>query len=233
MRSLILTLAGLCLCGFAYSQSNISESLYILPKMGHSSALEEATAEHNSKYHPAGDGEAMLRYVEYGEKAGWYVWIMKGTYATLDNRPQDNAHTRDWAENVEEHIQEYGPTTIWRLNTNLSTGVEMMNNASKYRAWAIEFEEGQGYRFAGLMEKMKKVQEGMGRAFVIYNNGVHFKNGPDVAIVWPFDNYVELDENSGVVDAYEEEYGSGSWVSFLDEWRALVKEYDEEIRSKL
>ncbi|MCA6075631.1 hypothetical protein [Fulvivirga sedimenti] len=233
MKSFMLTVAGLFLCMITYSQSNIVESLYLFPKIGQSQALESAIAAHNKKYHPAGDGEAMLRYIDYGEKAGWYVWVLKGTYATLDNRPTDSGHVSDWAKNVEPNIAEYGSTTIWRLNTNLSTGVDMMNSATKYRAWSIEFEDGQGYRFAPLMEKMVKVQKNMGRAFVIYNSAVHFKNGPDVAIVWPFDKYAEWDENSGVVEAYEKEYGTGSWVGFMDEWRAIVKDYDEEIRSKI
>jgi hypothetical protein len=233
MRSIILTLAGMFLCTFAFAQANIAESLYILPKMGHSSDLEEAVAAHNSKYHPSGDGEAMLRYVEYGERAGWYVWIMKGKYASLDNRPQDDAHTKDWADKVEEYVQEYGETTIYRLNTEHSTGIDQMNNASKYRAWSIEFEDGQAYRFWPLMKKMQKVQSDLGRSFVIYNNVVHIKNGSDVAIIWAFDQFAEFEENSGVVEAYEKEYGTGSWVGFMDEWRAIVKDYDEEIRSKI
>ncbi len=73
----------------------ISETIYILPKAGMASKLEAAVKVHNDKFHPEGAHFAGLRRVDYGAKAGWYVWVMKGTYASLDSRPADEAHDGD------------------------------------------------------------------------------------------------------------------------------------------
>ncbi len=239
MKTLILSMAMLFVCAFTFGQSNdeatmITESLLIMPKPGHAPAMEKAIMEHNKKFHPAGPHHAMLRYIAYGNNGGWYAWIMRGTYASLDSRPLDPKHQGDWAETVDPHVQEYGSTTIWSYNKALSTGAEKMEAATKYRAWSIILKDGQGYRFRPLMEKMKAAQESVGNAFVIYNNVINMKGGADYAIIWPFSNYAEWDEEgANIRDAYVKIHGDGSWLSFMDEWRAIVDSMDEEVREKL
>ena len=235
MKRFALIVVMLFACVLGYGQAQIAETVLIKPKPGHATDLEEALQEHNEKFHAAGsDHEAMVRYIAYGNYGGWYVWVMKGGYASLDSRPTDSNHQGDWAKTVDPHVMDYGPSTLWRLNTALSTGIEEMNNATKYRAWQVEFKDGQGYRFRPLMEKMKAAQEKVGNSFVIYNNVVNMKGHGSVAIIWPFNNYAEWDEEgANIRDAYVELHGDGSWVSFLDEWRAIVESIDEEVREKL
>ncbi len=205
-----------------------------LTKPGHGSALETAVNKHNETYHAGDNGQGILRYVSYGNYGGWYVWFLSGSYSGLDSRPTDEKHQKDWSENVDQHVAEYGFTTLWRFNENLSTGMEIMQASSKYRVWHVQLKDGQAYRFGPLMEKMRKVQADEGNAFIIYNNVINMKDQTDLVILFPFNNYAEWDEEgSDIVAAYEDEYGSGSWVSFLDEWRDIVDSMDEEVHESL
>lgn len=240
MRALLFSVAMLFACALAYGQDDqkaqISETVLIKPKPGHANELEAGIKKHNDKYHAAnGTNPAMLRYISYGNYGGWYVWVMQGDgYGSLDSRSTDSDHQADWSKNVDPHVMDYGNTTIWSLNSDYSTGLDQMSNASKYRAWLITLKNGQGYRLRPLMEKMKAAQEKQGNAFVVYDNVINMKGYGDFAILWPFSNYSEWDETGeGIADTYEELHGEGSWVTFLDEWRAIVEDMDEEVREKI
>ncbi len=239
MKTILLSAAMCMACILAFGQDDqkaqIAETIIIKPKPGHGPDLEKAIKAHNDKFHAPGSGhDAMLRYIAYGNNGGSYVWIMKGGYANLDSRPTDSNHQGDWAKTVDPHVMDYGVTSLWRLNTALSTGLDKMEAATKYRAWQVTLKDGQGYRLRPLMEKMKAAQEKVGNSFVIYNSVLNMKDHGDFAIIWPFSNYAEWDEEgANIRDAYVELHGDGSWVSFLDEWRAIVESIDEEVREKI
>ncbi len=75
--------------------------------------------------------------------------------------------------------------------------------------------------------------EAVNRSMIILNNEVRSSNSPDVAMIWPFENYTEWDEEGdSLTDAYEKIYGDGSWVAFMDEWRSIVDSIDQEVRTK-
>ncbi|MEJ2003998.1 MAG: hypothetical protein P8X57_03320 [Cyclobacteriaceae bacterium] len=222
----------------AMAQENESTSLvemtYLLPKMGHSSELEAALTAHNEKFHSGDNNSATIRYVSYGEMTGYYVWIMFSTYATLDNRPDDDNHTEDWSENVESHLDQYGPTRLWQqMGLSTSSSENSMNDGMGVNSWNVYLKPGQGYRFRSIMEKMKEAQASINRTMLIMSNAVGSMNEPNFMMIWPFKNYAEWDEDRNIAAAYREIHGDGSWVTFLDEWREIVEGLESEVRTKL
>ncbi len=239
-KSLVLGLILLCtLVAFGQEKEEkktiVVESVYILPKRGMSDKFEKAIKAHNDKFHPEGDHVAGLRIVDYGEKAGWYVWIMgPTTYAALDNRPtKQNGHDEDWDKNIEPLVEKYGAVNLWNFNEKLSFGMDLVKNAKHYEAWAVDIKRGQYYRFKAIAEKLMKTSESLGVAFLVFNNPLHTPGGADVGLVWNFDSYDSWSQDIGFMNAYEKLYGKGTWQNMIDEWFDIMVDYNAELRSKV
>lgn len=236
----MIVLASILICTIANSQTenepkSLYETMYIKPKPGMDKQLEAGVAAHDQKFHPSGkDNQAMLRRVEYGNKAGWYVWVMNGTYSSLDNRAADDAHSKDWEDNVGKYVEEYGMTDLWSLNKELSFGIDQFRNQKRYETWAVYLKPWQRYRFNEALKKLQKAFEKMGnRSMLVFESEVSRKGGPDVGLVWGYDKFADLERDSNLVDAYQEIHGQGSWINFLDEWRDIVEDVDMEHRVKV
>ncbi len=232
--------AGLLFFNTAISQEekkpkSLYETMYILPKPGMNKQFEEGVAAHDKKFHASGeDNQAMLRRVEYGNKTGWYVWVMNGTYSSLDSRPEDDTHSKDWEENVGKYVEEYGTTDLWSLNQELSYGMDKFKNQKRYETWAVYLKPWQGYRFDEAMKKLQKAFEKMGnRTMLVFDSEVSRKGGPDTGLIWGYDKFADLEADSKLVDTYEEVHGKGSWRFFLEEWKASVEDVDMEHRVKV
>jgi hypothetical protein len=239
MKSMLVLLITLFFVN-AYSQTaeekptTVAENMYILPKQGMEEKFEAAVKAHGQKFHPEGPYRAVLRKVEYGQKAGWYVWVFgPTTYASLDNRPaKEGGHAEDWAKTVDPLIQTYGEIELWNLVPELSYGMDILKKSNYYEIWKVDLKRGDYYRFKAISEKLEKAYESIGKtAFLIFNNPIHTKGGADVAILWSFDTYADWDKDKGAKDAYEKINGSGTWQQLLDEWYDILVDYDTEIRS--
>jgi hypothetical protein len=214
----------------------VTETMYLMPKRGMEDKFEAAVKAHDNKFHPDGQYKAGLRKVEYGEKAGWYVWVFGPTaYSALDTRPtKEGGHDADWSTTIDPLIETYGTTNLWEMDDNLSYGMDMMKTAKYYEAWSVHLKRGEYYRFKAISEKLKKTYESLGTSsFIIYHNMIHTANGPDVAIIWSFNSYDEWSKDPGTKAAYEKLFGANSWQNMLDEWMAVSEDYDVEIRSFL
>ena len=191
----------------------VVETMYIMPKRGMEDKFEAAVKAHDTKFHPDGQYKAGLRKVEYGEKAGWYVWVFgPTTYSAIDSRPaKEGGHAADWSATVDPLVESYGETRLWELDENLSYGMDLLKKAKYYEAWSVDLKRGDYYRFKALAEKLKKAYESQGTSsFIIYNNVVHTANGPDVSIIWSFNSFAEWSKDSGTKAAYEKIYGANS-----------------------
>jgi hypothetical protein len=240
MKRISISIIALFFCFSVWAQtekkpSQLSESLYILPKAGMNVAFEAAIAAHNKKFHPVGPHNAVLRRVEYGDMSGWYVWIMKGTYASLDTRPNlEGGHQADWDKTVGPTVEKYGDVSLYAFNEDLSFGSDIMEKTKMYNLWAVDIKSGQYNRFKALTEKIKKAYESMGnRAFLVFNNQIHTTGGADVSLIWSINNYADLDTDWGTKAAYEKLYGADSWNKMREEWNDIVVDYTQEIRTKL
>jgi len=239
-KYMIMVLMALCFAVNANAQSGpgstpmVIESQMILPKRGMEDKFEAAILAHNKKFHPEGPYVAGLRRIEYGPKTGWYVWVMGPTaYGSLDTRPtKENGHQADWDATIDPLVQEYGPTGIYDFNSELSFGWDIFKKSKHYEIWSVDLKPKQYYRFKALCEKLKKVYETLGTtAFIVLDNDLHFKDGPDVALLWSFDTYDGWQKDPGPKATYEKLYGAGSWQTAMDEWMDVINSYDSEIRS--
>lgn len=219
----------------AKKPKSLYETMYIMPKPGMNKQFEEGVAAHNEKFHAAGkDNQAMLRRVEYGNKSGWYVWVMKGSYSSLDDRPIDDAHSKDWEDKVGEYVDEYGTVDLWSYNDNLSYGMDKYRTQKRFETWAVYLKPWERYRFNEALKKIKSAYEKMGdRTMLVFESEVSRMGGPDVGLVWGYDKFGDLETDSKLVDTFEEVHGDGSWRLFLEEWKDVVEDVDMEHRVKI
>ncbi|MCX6245886.1 MAG: hypothetical protein NTU98_14425 [Bacteroidetes bacterium] len=241
-RNIFLALLTLLSAFTAFSQSApdatpmVIESQMILPKTGMEDKFEAAVLAHNKKFHPEGAYVAALRKIDYGPKAGWYVWVMGPTVCgSLDTRPtKESGHDQDWSTTIEPLVAQYGGTTLSTYNTNLSYGLDLFKKSKHYEIWMVDLKPGQYYRFKALCEKLKKVYEQMGTtSFVVLENALHAPGGPDVAIIWSFNTYSEWYSDNGPKKDYEKIYGEDSWQTLMEEWKDMIVDYTSELRSNI
>ncbi|MCB8994819.1 MAG: hypothetical protein H6538_04345 [Bacteroidales bacterium] len=214
----------------------VFENMYIMPRQGMEDKFEAAIKAHDTKFHPDGPNKAGLRKIEYGDMAGWYVWVFgPTTYAGLDTRPaKEGGHAADWSSTVDPLVATYGSTQLWEFNDKLSTGMDVMKSDKYYEVWSIKLKPGQYYRFKALAEKLKKTYETMGNtSFLVYNNPIHTAKQGDVALLWSFKSYADWAADHGTMEAFQKIYGPQSWQNMLDEWQDMVDSYDTEVRSIL
>jgi hypothetical protein len=239
-RNFTLAIIALLFAGSLVAQTAddkpamVTETMYILPKRGMDDKLEAAIKAHDLKFHPEGPYKAGLRKVEYGEHAGWYVWVFgPTTYASIDSRPtKENGHADDWSKTVDPLVETYGETSLWDLNTDLSFGGDILKKSNYYEAWMVDLKRGEYYRFKALAEKLRKAYETLGTtAFIVYDNPVHTSKSADVGIIWSFNSYADWSKDPGIKATYEKLNGSGSWQHLLDEWMDITIDYNSEIRS--
>jgi hypothetical protein len=214
----------------------VIESEMILPKMGMEDKFEAAIKAHNTKFHPEGPYVAALRKIDYGPKAGWYVWVMGPTVCgSLDTRPsKESGHDQDWSATIDPLVQEYGPSSLSTYEPDLSFGLDIFKKSKHYEIWMVDLKQGQYYRFKALCEKLKKVYEQLNTgSFVVLDNVLHSPTGSDVAIIWSFDSYAEWFKDKGPKAAYEKMYGEGSWQTMIEEWKDMIVDYTSELRSNV
>ncbi|MEI6683556.1 MAG: hypothetical protein WCO44_13050 [Bacteroidota bacterium] len=240
--NIVLTIAALAFMAGVYAQAPgdkpalVVESMYLQPKRGMEDKMEAAIKAHDLKFHPDGPNVAALHKVEYGEKAGWYLWVLGPTvYAAIDHRPaKDGGHDADWSTNVEPLIEQYGPTSLWDYNDELSTGMDNFRKSSHYEVWGVKLKPGSYYRFKALTEKLKKAYESIGTtSMLVFNNPVHDPNMADVSLLWNFSSYDQWSKDDSTRPAYEKLFGQGSWQSMITEWTDITKDYSSELRSIL
>jgi len=212
------------------------ETLMLLPKRGMEEKFEAAVLAHVKKYHPEGPYVAGLRKNEYGEKAGWYIWVMGPVpYSSLD-KPlgKDNGHEADWNTNIDPLVEEYGTAGLWGYNTELSYGMDIFKKSKHYEVWGVNLKPGKYYRFKAIAEKLKKTYESTGKtAFLVLDNNLHTTGGADVSLVWSFDTYADWATDFNTKTAYEKQFGEGSWERMIDEWMDIIVDYNSYIRTNI
>ena len=233
-----LVLAAMLLVVLTYAQekppTTIVETIYILPKRGMAEKFEAAVKAHNKKFHKEDPHFAALRSVMYGDMAGWYVWLMRGTYASLDSRPTKGDHDEDWNKTIDPLVEKYGQVGLWEMNAELSYGAEKLAENAYYNAWSVDLKTGKYSQFKALISRIRAAYESMGnRAFIVTNNAVPSSGSADVGLIWSFNKFEELDNDWGTKEAYEKIYGEGSWRAMVDEWQSITNSIDTEIRSML
>ncbi|MDX5325308.1 MAG: hypothetical protein LPK80_03520 [Bacteroidota bacterium] len=204
------------------------ELQYLMAKDGQEAKLVEAIKTHNQKYHTESPYKADLDMIMTGKHSGWFVWSMGGfMFKHLDDRPGKGAHDDDWDKNVGKYVQKYGPTEYWRNVKEMSFRPEGWDGTMA-EIWWIDLQQGDWYRFKAMMEKVAEIHKEKNLPISVYYN-VFGDGNRDVAIVFPFSKWADLDRDFNMMEAFDEKYGEGSWMNMMEEWKDMVVDRTEEV----
>lgn len=232
-RISILLVALLGLVAFSFSQENYTmfENTYLHVKSDMYKEFGKAMAEHNQKFHSDGPYHANVWTVSTGIYAGTMVWSMGPcTFTHLDSRPGGKEHVEDWLYNVMPTIKSVKETGYWKLADKLSyTPKDSL--FTKLMITVYDLEPWQGYRFKEIIKKVVEVYETkeLENSFSVYYPQTSMAKKRDVAIVWGFKKYADLDKDLKFKEDFEEIHGEGSWASLMDEYKAIVVDSVDEI----
>ena len=209
------------------------EHVYISVKPGAQAAFEKAVKAHNANHHKGAHG-AQLWNISTGKGAGTYVWSMGPcTWTDLDSRPSDDAHDTDWANNVGQHVSNVHGVEYWRRSKSYSNQGENPPSG-KLMIWLLDIDRDSWYRFDAFMEKVNVIHKKMDETISVWYNRLPENNGRDVAIVWPFEKFADLDvDDWNMSEEFDKEHGDGAWDDAIKEWRAFVKGQKRQIWTRV
>ena len=241
MRKLLLSmtvLAAYTVVVFAQASTTksyqMASVMAIKPKRGQEKQFEDAVKAHDAKFHTGPYGAQLWLVTEGTGSDGWYVWRMGPlTYTDMDKQPQGNKdHDDDWSKTVDIHVDQYGETSFWKLQEDLSY-TPANYNPDHLDVWIIDIKQGMRFQFADLMKKWKAMWEAKKYPYslrVSYND-LWSGDGADAAILFSFNHYADFDDDTDWRKDYESMYGPGSWDNFWKEWNNCVISTSEQLRS--
>ena len=240
MRKFSFLFIGLFIPMFLISQDTeekktymMWETMYITPDYTDLAGFSAAMTAHNKAFHSEGAYTANVYNVVTGPNTGKMMWSMGPCmYADLDDRPGDDGHNEDWANNVMPHVKKLHQGEYWQMDAELSN----LTPGSRYNIYRVRFHEvnnGEGYRIKGVLKKISaavKAMDGENPWGIFYNE---FQQGNDIgrhiATVSYYNSWAEFDEDGSFRDAYVKVHGDGSWVNFLDEYDSVFSNSWDEI----
>ena len=211
------------------------EAINITVKAGQEEAFEAAVKAHNATYHPQGAHFADLFYNINGPNGGTYSWIMGPTnWAGMDNRPANDGHDDDWANNVGQYVESISTPQYWNGSQELSH-INPDNIGDKSVVWVYDIRQGKGAQFAELLGKVKKVyMEKLPEDSYFFGwNAFANADGQDAVLVFPMNNWAELDEDNNFGALFVDVHGAGSWHSFLSHVEECVNQRVDWIRERI
>ena len=203
-------------------------NIKLTPKKDKIADFMSAISAHNKQYH---SGEQPFHANVWmpigGPDMGSIIYsIGPLTYADMDDRKTEEGHDEDWQKVLSlcEDISDMG---FWRLNPESST--PSGPTYSKLRIRIITTAPREGYRFQEVMKKIAQVydEKGYDRSHWIYNRRGASNDGGDVAVVFGYNNWAEMDLN--LSQDYEEIHGENSWSRFLDEIEESVEGVEDHL----
>lgn len=203
----------------------MSEITYVLPKIGSEYEFVKAVKVHNDLFHKLEPYLGHLDQVLTGNEAGWFVWIMEPCmFSDLDNKPDQGDHSEHWKYTVAPKVAKYGRTEYWRFNVELSYLSKELDKPKFGNIWFIDLKRRNYNRFVSLISKIKEAYKLMDKgSFRVYDNQFNANDGREVAIIWGFKNWAELDKNEdNIKDYFEKMNGKGSWEKALEEWKEIT-----------
>lgn len=210
-------------------------ALSLTPVRGKEKALENALKAHNAKFHTEGAYKSTVSEIVIGANTGDYVWFMGPMmFRNLDARPEIAGHEDDWSNTIDPFVESYGNSEYWKKNKKLSYSAPNDKNSKFRQVWIIEVARGKRDTFNELLGKVVAVHKKEGKeSFNCYNNQFNAGDGRDVALVFGFDTWSELDEDDPFKNHYEAMYGKDSWVKFLVSWNSVVVKVKQNVQKNV
>ena len=130
--------------------------------------FEAAVKKHNAKHHKD-KYSSNLWMINTGSQSGTYVWSMGPlTFTDMDGAPGKDEHAKDWKENVEIYVSEYGAVEYWTLAKELSNSDD---KTQKYQTvWLLDIKKDNFHRFQELMKKAVFINKKMGNEVSTWTN---------------------------------------------------------------
>ena len=244
MKRLFLLIAALSFSAALIAQTpgprkgyQMFQNQLLKPKHGSEKKFEAAVKNHIAKFHAKGPHIARLSVVTTGTNSdGWYVFAMGPLmYPDLDHQPQgETSHDADWDNNIDPLIEQYGESTNWTLNDELSV-TPPGYNPENIDVWTIDVKPGMRTKFSDLLKTMKTVweQKKYPFSFRVFNNELFNSSGRDMAIVYSFKDYTQFDLDYKFKEDYEAVNGADSWKKFWETWNECTVSTDEHFRKFL
>ena len=214
--------------GFAQKQETktyqMTELTYILPKIGMEASFVNSMKEHNDLFHKDSPYEGHLDNILTSDEAGWFVWVMgQCMYTNIDIKSGEVTHNDHWREKIVPYIATYGRTEYWKFNKKLS--YQSVESFSKYsNVWFIDIKRGEYDRFELFMIKINEAYRKKGNGNVqVYDTQFNAGDGREVALIWGFAKWTELNDDADIKNSYEEIYGKGSWKKAMTEWIEITE----------
>ncbi len=232
---------GMLLIAFSFSFDSIAQkkkekyAMFTTVEMkavrGKEMALESAVKAHNAKYHTADPYKAWLEVMMTGVSSGTYVWIMgPGMFSDMDKRPNDEGHENDWNTTVDPNVLEYGSVDYWKMNDKLSFTAPNSDKNTMGEIWFIDVEKGKWEEFNAMMEKAVAVSKKKGDDSIhLYSNQFNDGTGRDVALVFSFKSWSDLDIDDPFKKHYEAMHGKDSWKSFIEAWDNSISKISQNV----
>lgn len=194
--------------------------------------FEAVLSAHNKKYHGPGAYGVRVYSVVSGVNTGKYIWAMGPTkWSALDMRPDDPGHNQDWVGNVIPNVLPQTDTKYWRFDTGLSHFPKDFS-VSKLMVWQVDVERNSFEKIMVLLGQIHKVysQKFPNDSYGIYVNELgSSKQGDDLAIVWFFDKYTWMSDDTEFDKKFDEVHGNGTWAQFMTDWTAATVGIEREI----
>ena len=206
------------------------DNLLITPQKDKIMELTENIAAHNKKYHNEGPYSVNVYRIISGPDNGKMIWSMGPcNFGHLDENPGGEEHNTDWVKNVIPLTEDVSHHGFWNRNDKLSYFMEGATYP-KLRIRNIDLKRGEQYRFNKLMANIRDVYAAKKykAAHAIFNRRLASSDGKDIAVIFGYGSWSELD-SGGLSADYEEVHGEGSWQLFLEEIEGCVESVDDEL----
>lgn len=202
----------------------VFEIVMLAPQAGMMSDMEAVMATHNKTYHADGTYGARVYSIESGADIGKILWVMGPTqWGALDNRPGKGAHDDDWAK-VMKTMAPGAHASYWtfdRKNSHFPADVDINHLYVMY----VDVARGKWKDVNYLLGKVKEAyaEKMPDDPYGIYWNQTNSTSeGRDLAVIWFFESWSWMGEDSGFSDKYNEMNGEGAWERWLDDWMAAT-----------
>ena len=210
----------------------IFENSTLSPKLDKVLQFEALVAAHNKKYHGPGAYGVRMYEITSGPNVGKYIWAMGPTqWSTLDARPNDPAHTQDWVGNVLPNLSDNGTTNYWRFHPDKSRFPKDFN-VNKILIWQVNVTSTGYDKIMAIMDMVHKVQEQKlpDETYGVYTNELSSTSqGNDLAIVWFFDKWSWMSDDTGFDKKFDEVHGAGAFTKMLADWTANTEGVEREL----
>ncbi len=235
MKKLLLCLLVIPFMGYAQTSEYLMFEISFIKVMpSRIQNFEAAVASHNKAYYPAGPHGARVYTITGGKNSGNYAWVMGPTHwSSLDTRPDDKAHNMDWEGNVLPNTVEDAGTVYLKFDNELS---RFPQDFMLKRLFVMYYDLKSNSE-EKINELLKKIHQVYKEKYPTDTYGIYYNElpstseGNDLIIVWYFDSYKWMSEDSKFKTKYEEVHGSGSWDAFLKDWDDNVQGRESEIWS--